>query len=616
MNKKLTQIISISVLALMLTLQVISPAVAQDDSVTAFVNVNVIPMDSERVLENHSVLVEGDRITAIGPADEVDIPNSAQVIDGNGAYLIPGLTEGHTHSNGRPLAFKLLLAYGITTARVFNAGPNDFEARAMIESGKMLGPTTLLAPFVGGLFSQAIEPVNGMARVGAPFLKPVQLPGFAFSADEGRQFVTDAHAAGADYVKVHMALPLEVFDAVIATADELGIRVTGHVSGEVGVPRMLNSGVEIQHADEIFPYLSEVTLHDLTVLHEDDFLLWDKNLPQVIDLHLANDVPFTPTLVVQAHVLRQLRDLESVVQQPDYRYLPPADFQQVANPETNPWYQYASFGLARLAYQDEWMARGIQLVNEMFDGGVMILAGSDSGFGGSPLPGASLHEELSLFVEAGLTPYQALETATRNPAIAFGQADEFGTIEVGKRADLVLLNANPLDDISNTLDIAGVMLRGQWMSADDLQQILDEMVASYDVIALEPYVSEELGISGVAPSGWAELEPGVFARSNPEVDPTFLAQLAAPVAARDDLIGAVLGNFGIDSLPDAPDDSFPAENLIWDVYIMPGEMVVGLAVAETDAMVYVVAMSAAPDEADAMAQEVFIPTIAAFAPTE
>ena len=483
MNNKLrlfTRLISASPLMLALVLQVISPVLAQGDDVTAIVNVNIIPMDSERILEYHTVLVQGDRIIAIGPADEVDIPEGTQVIDGNGSYLIPGLTEAHVHSHGRPLAFNLLLANGITTIRVMNAGPNDFEARAMIESGEILGPTSFLGPSMGGIPAQAIKALNGLGRVGAPFYEFVALPGFAHSANDGRQFVLEAHEAGADYIKVNLGVPLVVFDAIVETADELGMRVTGHVSGQVGVPHQLNSGVEIQHADEIYPYLSEVTLHDLTVLHEDDFLLWDENLPEVIDLHLANNLQFTPTLVTLLHAIRQIRDLESVVQQPGYNYLPPAEFQQVANPETNAWYQYASFGLVRSAYQEEVLARGPQLVKALFDGGVMILAGADSGFGGGPLPGPSLHEELSLFVDAGLTPYQTLQTATRNPAIAIDQLAEWGTIEVGKRADLVLLNANPLDDIHNTTQIAGVMVRGLWLTQAELQQNLDDIVASYD----------------------------------------------------------------------------------------------------------------------------------------
>lgn len=613
MNNKLTLLISILVLTMML---VISPALAQGNDVIAFINVNVIPMDSEQVLENHTVLVQGDRITAIGSTDEINIPQGAEIIDGNGSYLIPGLTEAHSHPGGRPLAFNLFLAYGVTTVRGLNSRPNDFEARAMIENGELLGPTTFLAPSVAGLPGQAEEPLNGLAQVGVPFLEPVPLPGVVLTAEGGRQFVLDASEAGADYVKINVGLPLEAFDAVIATANELGIKVTGHVSVYVGVPHMLDSGAEIQHSDEIYPYLSEVTLHGLTVLHEDDFLLWDENLPEVIDLHHAKDIPFTPTLVTPLHAIKQLQDLGSVVQQPGYEYLPPAEFQQVASPETNGWYQYATFGLGRPEYQEVVKTRGFQLTKALFDGGVMLLAGTDSGFGGGPMPGPSLHEELSLFVDAGLTPYQALETATRNPAIAFGQSDEFGTIEVGKRADMVLLNTNPLDDIHNTTDIAGVMLRGQWLPQTELQQNLDDLVASYDVIELIPYASKENGFSSVVPSSWTELDPGVFARSNPETDPTILAQLAAPVEARDALITAVLTNFGQNVLPEEPVESFDSDTLSWDIYFMPGEVVIGLAIAETETMVYVITLAALGEDIDTLAQDVFMPVVVSLAPIE
>jgi hypothetical protein len=497
-----------------------------------------------------------------------------------------------------------------------NAGPNDFEARAMIESGEILGPTSFLAPSLGGIPAQAIKAMNGMARVGAPFYEQVPLPGFPHSADDGRQFVLEAHEAGADYIKVNVGVPLVVFDAIVETADELGLKVTGHVSGQVGVPHQLNSGVEIQHADEIYPYLSEVTIHDLTVLHEDDLLLWDENLPEVIDLHLAKNLPFTPTLITIVHATGQLRDLESIVQQPGYSYLPPAEFQQVANPETNAWYQYASFGLGRLEYQEVVRARALQLAKALFDGGVMLLAGTDSGFGGGPIVGFSLHEELSLFVDAGLTPYQSLETATRNPATAFGQSDEWGTIEVGKRADIVLLNTNPLGDIHNTTDIAGVMVRGQWLPQAQLQQNLDDIVASYDemsVVELEPVSNEEMGFDGVLPSGWAEIQSGTYTRSNPDSDPTFFVQMAVPSAASEETVAGIIGEFGATELSD-PIDSFESASLSWNFYAPEGQLSMALGLAEKDHMVYIVMVVALPTEIDQLAETLLFPAVEALTP--
>jgi hypothetical protein len=151
-----------------------------------------------------------------------------------------------------------------------------------------------------------------------------------------------------------------------------------------------------------------------------------------------------------------------------------------------------------------------------------------------------------------------------------GELDEWGTIEVGKRADLVLLNANPLDDIANTEQIEGVMGRGQWLTAGDLQQMLDDIVASYEVIELVPFADDDLGISGLVPSGWNELEPGVYARGNPEQDPTLIAQLSAPGESAESLALSVLANFGVSELPAEPMDSYESAALAWTLYQLEG----------------------------------------------
>lgn len=230
--------------------------------------------------------------------------------------------------------------------------------------------------------------------------------------------------------------------------------------------------------------------------------------------------------------------------------------------------------------------------------------------------GFSLHDELQLFVDAGLTSYQALETATRNSAIAMGELDQWGTIEVGKRADLVLLDANPLDDIANTEQIAGVIVRGQWLTASDLQRILDDIVASYEVIELVPFADDQQGISGLAPAGWNELEPGVYARGNPEVDPTLLLQLAAPGMSAEDFALTVLADFGVTELPE-PMDSYQSAALTWELYQLESQMApLALALAETDDAAYLVLLAAPGDEIDTLAETIFFPAVDALTPIE
>ena len=523
---------------------------AQDENIVAFVDVNVIPMDSERILEGHTLVVEGDRITAIGPANKVSIPDGAQVIEAGGQYLIPGLADNHTHPDGLPIVMALYLANGVTTVRTFNATPEDFEMRAAIEGGERLGPRLYLGPTVGGVPAALVPPVNQLNHAVAPYFVMDLGPSVVTGCEDARQFVLAAHELGADFIKTNLGLPLESFNCIVATANELGLPVKGHISDEVRTVHFIDSGAEVQHASEFFPFLSQEAIYDNPMRHVDDFLLVDQNLPVLIDLIVKNNMAFAPTLITAVWAMDQYEDLEGTLQRPEYQYYSPQVMQMLSNPETNVFYVIAGFTFADEAYRNKIRAFGLELTKALFDGGVTLLAGSDAGIDGGPVFGFSLHDELQLFVDAGLTPYQALETATRNSAIAMGELDEWGTIEVGKRADLVLLNADPLDDIANAEQIAGVMVRGQWLSADDLQGMLDDIVASYEVIELVPFADNELGISGLVPSGWNELEPGVYARGNPEVDPTLLAQISRPSAEADEVIGELLAEFGASSLPD------------------------------------------------------------------
>ena len=141
MNSKLTRSFAVFALLLILALQITTPVLGQRDAVVAFVNVTLIPKDADRLLETQTVLVQGDRITAIGPAADIDVPDGAHIVDSSGLYMIPGLADFHVHPEGSQVAMNLLLANGVTTARGLNSTPDDFAMRAMIENGEALGPT-------------------------------------------------------------------------------------------------------------------------------------------------------------------------------------------------------------------------------------------------------------------------------------------------------------------------------------------------------------------------------------------------------------------------------------------------------------------------------------------
>ena len=502
------------------------------NGITAFVNVNVIPMDTERVLENQTLIVEGDRIVAVGPADEITVPENAVVVDGTGKYLIPGLADMHFHGWSRRQALTLALAYGVTTVRNFNALPEDLELARQIEAGEVLGPIyyngwsiadappnypiirlmqiggglalgillfliALVALYVTGRAEMArrlllrkiliwIGVVVGASVLFAyteimpeePYLLMIGKDGATSSPERAASFVRKYSAAGADFIKTNQNISREVFDAIVATAKEEGIPVTGHVSQDVGLEYYLNAGGSIQHTTEIAPFLSQAGIYDHP-LQEFDLLLVDEKLPELVDLYVRNGGAFTPTLYLMKFAsLHQDKDLfAAIYAQPELKLMPPSEWQGMDNPKDNFVVKHFT---GKEAYVEKFRDFEKKLVMALYDAGVPILAGTDVTSVPGMVYGESLHGELELLVQAGMTPYQALDAATRTPALAMGDLDEWGTIEVGKRANMVLLSANPLEDISNTRQIEGVMARGNWLPQSKIQEMLAALPASYE----------------------------------------------------------------------------------------------------------------------------------------
>jgi imidazolonepropionase-like amidohydrolase len=506
----------------------------QADTKTAFVNVNVIPMDTKQVLENQTVIVEGDRIVAVGPADEITVPQNAVVVDGAGKYLIPGLADMHFHAWSRRQALTLALAYGVTTIRNFNAYPEDLELARQIEAGELLGPTyyngwsigdappnyliirlmqiggglalgillfliALVALYVTGRAEMArrlllrkiliwIGVVLGASVLFAyteimpeePYILMIGKDGATSSPERAASFVHKYSAAGIDFIKVNQNLSREVFDAIVATAKEEGLPITGHISSEVGLEYFLNAGADIQHTTEIAPFMSQAAIYDQP-LREHDLLLVDERMPQLVALYVRNGGSFTPTIGLINHARMHLDDdrFAANFARPEIKLMPPMEWQGMDDPEKN--FVRKHFA-GKESYLDKFQVFEKRLVMELFDAGVPILAGSDVTSAPGMVYGESLIVELEMLVQAGLTPYQALDAATRTPAVAMGDMNEWGTIEVGKRADMVLLSANPLEDIGNTRQIEGVMARGNWLPQSKIQEMLSELPASYETM--------------------------------------------------------------------------------------------------------------------------------------
>jgi len=426
------------------------PAVAET---TAFVNVAVVPMTSEQVVTSRTVIVEGDRIETIGPVDRTEVPAGARVVDGTDRFLMPGLAEMHGHVPGAGSAdldrvLALYVANGITTVRGMLGQPSHLVLRTRIADGDVLGPRLVTSgPSMNG---------NSVAGPAA-----------------GSDMVRDQHAAGYDFVKIHPGLTWDEFEAIAKTAHELGMPVAGHVPEDVGLERALESRMAtIDHLDGYMPALLPA--------HEDPsgglggffgVFVGDQadpaRIPPLVAETVAAGTWNVPTQSLFEHVTSPDLDTARLADRSEMLYMPA---------ETVAQWQNARRELeADQNYTADKARRAIEvrrrLILEMQRQGAGLLLGSDS-----PqifnVPGFAAHHELALLVAAGLTPFEALSTGTVNPA-RFFETDEFGTIEVGKTADLVLVDANPMEDIGNAARIHGVMLRGRWLSRGDLDELLD-----------------------------------------------------------------------------------------------------------------------------------------------
>jgi hypothetical protein len=411
--------------------------------VTAFVDVTVIPMDTERSLPGQTVLVQGDRIIAVGPSASVAVPAGARRIDGRGKWLTPGLAEmhGHVPPPGAPQQYTddvlfLYVANGITTVRGMLGADGQLELRRRTRTGELMGPTLYLAgPSFNG------NSVN--------------------SPEEAVRMVREQRAAGWDLLKVHPGLTLPEYDAMARTASEEGIRFGGHVPADVGLMHALRMGQEtFDHVDGYIEYAGG-----------DGTPLDPVKLDSAVRATREAGAWVVPTMAL-LEVLFNTLSLDELQAYPELRYAPAQQVQQWAA---------AYRQRAGSPQYDAARARGFiearqQVLAALHRGGVKILMGTDAPQQYS-VPGFSLHREFPRMSAAGMTPYEILASGTRNVGDYFNRQDSFGTVAVGRRADLLLLDADPLADIANLQHISGVMVRGRWLSSEQIQARLAEIAA-------------------------------------------------------------------------------------------------------------------------------------------
>jgi len=420
---------------------------------TAFVNVNVIPMTSEQVLPNVTVIVEDGSIEAIGGVADTPVPRHARVVDGTDRYLMPGLAEMHGHvpgasSDSLDRVLALFLANGVTTVRGMLGQPSHLDLRSAIANGETLGPRLFTSgPSFNG------RSVDGTEQAG--------------------RMVREQAEAGYDFLKIHPGLSDEEFKAIADTANEVGIPFAGHVPADVGVPMALDAGIAtIDHLDGYMEALVPADV-DPSGGYGGFFGVLLAGVAEVSRIEsiarstAAAKVWNVPTEALFEHVLSPIEP-EVMANWPEMQYMPAETVEQ--------WRESKAEIRAEIARQPELAERAIALRRELIatlhEAGAGLLLGSDS-----PqifnVPGFAVHHELRYLVDAGLTPYEALRTGTVNPAVYFGHAGRFGTVTEGVEADLVLLDDNPLEDIASTRRIHGVMVRGRWMDRRELDRTLE-----------------------------------------------------------------------------------------------------------------------------------------------
>lgn len=422
--------------------------------VLVFTNVSVIPMDRERVLGGQTVVIRDGRIEAMG--ERVRPPAGARVIDGGGRYLVPGIAEMHAHipppSAGAEAIERTLFLYasnGVTTIRGMLGNPGHLELRERAARGEIVSPRIYTSgPSLNGNSAPTLEVATRM--------------------------VEEQKAAGYDLLKLHPGLSREVFDAIVTAARRVDIPFAGHVSGAVGLDRTLEARqASIDHLDA---YVEALAGHgggfDPQAAGFFGFSMIDQvdrsRIPRLAAATAAAGVWNAPTQTLMEHLLNDV-DPQEMARWPEMRYMPAAT---VANwvQRKNEMQQQPGFTRARA---DRYIDVRRELIRELHRAGAGLILASDAPQWWN-VPGFSMQHELRMMVASGLTPYQALETGTRSPAVYFG-TEEWGTIAPGRVADLILLDANPLQDIGNMSRIAGVVLRGRWLPQNEIQQGLDEV---------------------------------------------------------------------------------------------------------------------------------------------
>ncbi|SFB00249.1 amidohydrolase family protein [Algoriphagus aquimarinus] len=443
-----------------LFLLVFSPGFSQSYLIS---NVNIITMENDKVLKDHSILIVDGKIRKIAPMNEPIDLKVNQVLDGNGSYVYPGLAEFHSHipvaqnsdTQLQEEAMWMYLANGVLRVRGMIGHASHLPLKAKIDAGELDGPRLFLSgpSFSGGSVS---------------------------SPEQAAQMVRDEYAAGFDHLKLHPGLEMDEFWAIAKTAQELGIPFGGHVSLNVGLEASLKGGYKsIEHMDgyieALIPDYSRVLNSKIAgpftmlLVHEADL----SRLPALVDLTLETKAWIAPTLTLFDRYFGS-KPAEEYRNVPEMKYMSAEQVQSWINAKT----PYEQSGVLTEAHVKPYLEFRNTLFMTLHQAGVPMLMTSDS-----PqvfnVPGFSIHHEIELMSKAGMSNYEILKSGSVNPARYFDQEGEWGVIKEGASADFVLVQKNPLEDLNTLRMPFMVVMKGNVYDRSELKKQLDSIEANH-----------------------------------------------------------------------------------------------------------------------------------------
>ena len=545
--------ISTRAAAVITTLLIVASGSGRAEEVTAFINVNVIPMTGETILEDHTVIIANGLIRSVGPSASITVPPGAGIIDGGGAYLMPGLADMHTHldaHDNNPAHLVLYLAHGITTVRSFDGTRLNLEWRKGTADGTLTGPAILtngpvlmglhgsergrdrvvkafrfailllplglgIAVFIISLIIRRIAAGKGVAPPRRKRSLPALIASFVAlfvvglllswfriipfmtvgrflisphyfvveNASQARAEVRRQKKAGYDFLKIYDFLEEESYCAAVDEAKRIGFFVSGHIPNQIPLEIIATSGqAEIAHINELQSYFwigyNRGIDIDPDIKNKEypyDFDL----IPPTVTLLRENGISVVSTIVEKEIMCLLIEDTETILAGPEYRLVPRHLVQRWKTRGRNVT-SCRNQGPYRRNHMMPFLA---ELTRALYEGGVTItLGGAVSNEG--VIPGYHYLSQFELLADAGIPAYDLLEMATKNAGMIVGRMGRdanFGTVEAGRRADLLLLAGDPLDDINNIKDQIGVMSQGRWLAREELDRMVEELAGEYQI---------------------------------------------------------------------------------------------------------------------------------------